>query len=783
MNPIGERVMNNINDKRSKLLRDLLASGTGTIHLAGICGVGMAGLAVLLKARGFRITGCDLMLNKLAGWLTERGIDVSNQHSPDHITPEVNWVIRSAAVSEASAEIQAALQKNIPIYKRGEVLPALLELSETSIAIAGTHGKTTTSTFTAQLLASAGRQPSFCIGGEVDPLGGVAGAGSGDITIAEADESDGTLALYHPDIAVITNIDFDHMEHFSGVTEFEDCFRTFIQQTQKCLIYCADDERAAKLCGEHGHGISYGLSPAAQLHAKHLQEHTTFTSFQVSWRNHDLGVFTVPAPGRHNVLNALASLAVGLELALTPDQLRQSLAKVVLPRRRFERIIDRDDVVVVSDYAHHPAEITALVRAAHRLGRPRTFGVFQPHRYTRTLALGPDYPLAFEGLDEVVLCPVYAASEKPLPGGSIWDLYAHCRKRPHLRTVVATSLRDAWEYSRNQLRIGDLFLIIGAGDVDRIARWAQDDLKQVRVDELHSLIGRAIRQIDLSATIVKGNEPLAGRTTLGVGGRADLWMEIGTEHDLEKIAIWCSQETIPLQILGGGSNVLVSDLGVRGVVARLVGEPFRRIEERGDLIVAGAGTPLARLASWAEEHQKTGLEFLEGIPGTVGGAVVGNAGACGGSIANVLAWVRILDRDNRICTLTRENLEFGYRSCPTLRGQIVIDAGFRLNPGNSDAIRRKHEELAAHRVWAKGLRSAGSIFKNPPGNFAGKIIEQSGFKGFTVGGASVSLHHANVIVTQSGATASDVLAVLEIIREVIQRTQGVRLETEIKIME
>ena len=775
--------MNNHLDQRNELLGKLLASSTGTVHLAGICGVGMAGLAVLLKARGFKVTGCDLMLNKLAGWLRDRGIEVSERHSPAHITPEVNWVIRSAAVPETSAEIQAALNNKLPVFKRGEVLPALLELSTKAIAVSGTHGKTTTSTFIAQILTSAGCQPSFCIGGEIDSLGGVAGSGDGDITVVEADESDGTLALYHPEIAVITNIDFDHMEHFKGIEEFEACFNAFAQQTRKCLIYCADDARAAKLCESKTHGVSYGLSPNAHLHAKRLQEHPTSTTFQVSWRNHDLGLFTVPAPGRHNVLNALAALAVGLEVGLSPDQLRTSLGKVVLPRRRFERIIDRDDVVIVSDYAHHPAEITALVSAARRLGRPRTFGVFQPHRYTRTLALGPDYPPAFHGLDEVVLCPVYAASEAPLAGGSIWDLYAHCRKHQNLRTVVATSLRDAWDYSRNQLRMGDLFLIIGAGDVERIARWAQDDLKQYRVDELHSLLGRAIRQIDLSATLVKGNESLAGRTTLGVGGRAELWMEIGTEQDLEKAALWCRKETIPFQILGGGSNVLISDLGVRGVVARLTGEPFRRIEERNETIVAGAGTPLARLSSWAEEHGKTGLEFLEGIPGTVGGAIFGNAGAWGSSIADVLSWVRILDQDNRMCILKRENLDFGYRSCPTLKDQLIIEAGFRLQSGDPASIRAKHVELAAHRTWMKGLRSAGSVFKNPPGLFAGKLIEDAGLKGFTVGGASISARHANIIVTQSGATASDVRAVLEITREEVFRKQGIRLETEIQIME
>lgn len=766
-----------------ELLQKLLKSGAGTVHLAGICGVGMAGLAVLLKSRGFAVTGCDLMINKLAGWLKNRGIPMQERHSPDHITSEVGWVIRSAAVPETSAEIQAAMNRNIPVFRRGEVLPALLELSPLSIAIAGTHGKTTTTSFVAQILTAAGCRPSFCIGGEVEALGGVAGTASGDITVAEADESDGTLALYHPEIAVITNIDFDHMEHFTGVEDFEACFRRFIEQTRRSLIYCADDPRAAQLCGDQGHGLSYGFSPGARLHAKRVQEHGATTTFQVQHDHHTLGLFTVPAPGRHNVLNALASIAVGLELGLSPDQLRDALAKVTLPRRRFERIIDRDDVLVISDYAHHPAEISALIRATQRLGRTRTLGIFQPHRYTRTLALGQNYPPSFQGLDEIVLCPVYAASESPLPGGAIWDLYAHCRKHQGLRAVVSTSLQKAWDYCRTQLRMGDLLLIIGAGDVERIAGWAAKDLKNCRVDELHSLTGRAMRQIDLTATLIKGNEPMAGRTTLGVGGRAELWMEIGNERDLELIVRWCHQEAIPLNILGGGSNVLVSDLGVSGVVARLTGESFRQIKSHEEGVAAGAGTSLARLANWAQANSHTGLEFLEGIPGTVGGAVSGNAGAWGGSIADIITWVRILDSEGRRRTLLRQDLEFSYRSCPTLRHQIIIEAGFRLQPGNPVHIRQKQAELAAHRVWAKGLRTAGSVFKNPPGHFAGRLIEQSGLKGFSIGGASITQHHANVIVTQTGATASDVLAVLELTRDKVLRETGISLEPEVKIME
>lgn len=763
-------------------LGDIISGGGGHVHLAGICGVGMAGLAVLLKARGFRVSGCDLMINRLAGWLREQGIPVAERHSADHLGGDVTWVIRSAAVPDTSGEIKAALARGLPVFKRGEVLPALLNETP-SIAVAGTHGKTTTSSFIAQVLARAGLAPSFCIGGEVDSLGGVAGIGTSPITVAEADESDGTLALYAPEIAIVTNIEFDHMEHFASVEAFESCFRTFVRQTRRRIIYCIDDARAARVCEGEPLGLSYGLSHAATLQGTIISESADSTGFDVRLRGQALGPFTVPAPGRHNVLNMLACLAVGLEYGLSADTLRAAVPLARLPRRRFERIIERDDLTVISDYAHHPSEIAALVKAAGQLKRSRRLAVFQPHRYTRTLALGADFPASFEGLDEIVLCPVYAASEAPLPGGSIWDLYTHCRKAGLQRVSVASSILNAWQYCREQLRVDDLFLVIGAGDVERIAGWARDELGRRRIQDLDSLVGRAIRQIDLQATLIKGREPMSRHTTLGVGGCADLWMDIGTESDLLKIAAWAHREATPFRIIGGGSNILASDLGIRGVVARLSGESFRQVTERDGLVVAGAGTPLSKLLNWAEEHGLTGLEFLESIPGSVGGAVRGNAGAWGQSMADAVAWVRCLDQDDRISTLPREALDFGYRSCSALHNQIILDVAFKLSPGSRPSILKQREEIARRRDWMKGWRSAGSVFKNPPGAYAGQLIEQAGLKGYALGGASISEHHANIIVTRPGATASDVRAVLEKAREEVLRLSGVMLETEIQYLE
>lgn len=759
---------------------DLVARGSGHIHMVGICGVGMAGLAILLQRRGFTVSGCDLMVNKLAGWLRERHVSVTEGHSPSHLNNDVTLVVRSTAVPESSPEIVAARAKELPILRRGELLPALLEGSA-SIAISGTHGKTTTSSFIAQALTTAGLNPSFCIGGEVTPLGGIARAGTGNTIVVEADESDGTLTLYHPDIAVITNIEFDHMEHFATVEAFEACFQTFIHNTRQRVIYCADDPRASRLCTGHNTAIGYGLKPGAFLRAELFKELASSSECLLFRGNERLGTFTVPAPGRHNVLNALACIAVCLERGLAFNQIRDAIAHVSLPRRRFDRLLNRDDVVVISDYAHHPSEITALVRAAEHLHRPRLLGVFQPHRYTRTQALGPDFPPSFRGLSEIILTPVYAASEPPLPGGTVWDLYAHCRRDNRTPVSVATSLRQAWEYHRSQLRMGDVFLVIGAGDVERIALWARDDLLKTRVDELPSLVGEIIRSADLEATVVRGHERLGLKTTFAVGGSTDVWMEMGNSRDLAKVLLWTQAKGIPFRILGGGSNILVSDLGVRGVVARLTGNEFHSLSHDNGVITAGASVPIARLLSWAEEHAFAGLEFLESIPGTIGGAARGNAGAWNQAIGDRIVWVRGLNTEGKEVTLPRAALDYDYRRCPALRGLVITQVGLGVQPGEAQLIHQLRTDYAGRRAWMKGLHSAGSVFKNPPGDHAGRLIEQSGLKGFAIGGASISNRHANVIVTEKNATASDVLAVLEITRATVQRQFNIQLETEINL--
>jgi UDP-N-acetylmuramate--alanine ligase len=773
------------------VLTRLLDARETDVHLIGVSGVGMAGLARLLHARGFRVTGCDLVPGRPAEWLTAQGIAVRTGHDPVHIRPGTDWVVRSAAVPEDNPEVARAIEWGIPVFTRGQVLPALLD-AHVSVAVGGTHGKTTTSTFIALMLRAAGRDPGWCIGGEVCGPGTVAHVGADRELVVEADESDGTLALYHADIAVVTNVEFDHMEHFESEEAFRQCFRHFAEQARRRVLYCLDDPGARTLCELDDGNVSYGFAEAAQVRAVAVELRAHSAAFDLTVGGAFMGRVALPVPGKHNVVNALAACAVGLELGLGAGDIVQALSGVALPRRRFERVVEHDGITVISDYAHHPSEVRALIGTAMGVPHRRLMAVFQPHRYTRTAALGEAFPPAFAGLDALILTPVYAASERPLSGGTVWDLYerfAATRVREAAEVgasapavMVAPGLEQAWAYIGHRLAAEDLLLVIGAGDVEKLGSWAHRHIvggdAPASPGSLLSVLGER-----LTDSVCRANEPLAGKTTLRVGGSADVWVQIGSIADLSRILDWTAQCDVPLRLLGGGSNVLVGDLGLRGVVGRLAGSEFRALRREGDTVIAGAAVPVAKFINMLQENGLSGLEFLQGIPGTVGGCLAMNAGAWGGTVGEQVSWIRCLNRDGGECILHAKDLEWRYRGCPTLASRVVVEAAFRGIAGDPGAIAERRAGFAAKRAWLRGKRSAGSVFKNPAGDYAGRLLEDAGLKGFRVGAARVAEEHANVIETGEGATASDVMALLTKMRSVVQAKHGVCLETEIAIWE
>lgn len=409
----------------------------GQVHLMGIGGIGMAGIAFLLQERGFTVTGCDLQANRQTEWLRNQGVEIVVGHHESHITHATDWLIRSTAVPDAHPEVMHAAKQGIPVSRRGEVLPALMR-DRICIAVSGTHGKTTTTAMIAQVLGCG-----YCVGGEIVGEAGVARDGA--VMVVEADESDGTVAGYTPDYAIITNIEYDHMEHHHSEAAFIGCFEQLIEHTKKKVYFCADDPISRRVCSAH---------PKCE----------PFT-----YPNPSL---PIALPGAHNQWNAAAALAVARHWKSAEDAL-QALKHLRPIRRRFETVFNDKGIQIVSDYAHHPTEIAAVIQTAAELKPTRLLGVFQPHRYTRTLALGPDFPSSFDGLEKLWLLPVYAASEQPLPGGTTEDLIQRFPAEWADKIQHCPDLEQAWACIQSDLREGDLLLIMGAGDIEQLAEWAR----------------------------------------------------------------------------------------------------------------------------------------------------------------------------------------------------------------------------------------------------------------------------------------------------------------------
>ncbi len=777
-------------------LKRLLARSKGHVHCMGAAGIGLAGLAYQLRCDGWTVSGCDLSAggNRQVDWLMDHGVQVFKGHSPEHLQSGVDWIVHSTAVPPSHPELQAARAAGLPVYRRGAVLAAWLQ-RWTAAVVCGAHGKTTTTAMLTQILRQCGLPAAWCIGGDCPALDGVAGRDDGaQLCVVEADESDGTLAEYAPDVTVLTNVEFDHAEHYANLDELRACFATVLARTRRRVIYCADDPEAAALGAKIPGAIGYGFNVGAAVRGDAFHDDGLSVRMRVSTPDAPAVELILPTPGRHNALNALGAYAAALELGCAPEEIARALKGFVPVRRRFETIFTSPAIRVFSDYAHHPTEIAAAVSMLSRLPRPegdtssgvrRRLAVYQPHRYSRTRTLVGDFPQSFAGIDELLLAPVYAASEPEAAGGTIWDLYAAFRTaKTAPPRVITAGLEQIWEYLRRTLSEGDDLLVAGAGDVARLTDWAAAALtakrKGVALNPIPAWRDDLRRLSWDAATQWRVWQPLSSCTTWRVGGPADVLFDVGSLRDAVTALRWAARRRVPVTCLGAGSNVLVSDLGVRGLVLRLSGLEFRQLRRLdGDRIEVGAGVRMSELTAWCAEQGLGGLEFLHGIPGTLGGALRMNAGAWGMSIGSHVLTVRCLDRDGVLEDLMSADLEFGYRACPGLANRVVVGAVLQTLPAASADIRSRLAEIAERRSKANWGASAGSVFRNPPGDYAGRLLEAAGCKGLTVGGARVADKHANVITAGAGTTASDILTLIEMMKKRVSVGFNVELVREI----
>jgi len=760
----------------------LFGRGTRAIHCLGVGGMGLGPLAIYAAGLGFAVSGADdAPGDAMRGWLERAGVRLAE---PGLLPEETELVVVSSAVPPAHPALVAAGKRGLPILRRGEFL-AELARHRRLVAVCGSHGKTTTTAMLVTALRAAGLAPGYVGGGLfADAATPPADAGSGDLLVAEIDESDGTIGRFSPFLTLIVNLDWDHPDHYRTQAELEAAFAALLSRTDGPVLVNTACELSARVAGDRagvqtfGRGGAYTLVSASSAGP---------VGIELSLGGRFLPALPsarVRAFGDFNALNATAALAAAqlLGVALRGDL----LANYPGVRRRQAVLESGAAFTVIEDYAHHPSEIAALLTGL-RLRLPaegRLRVVFQPHRYSRTRQFAAGFAAALSTADALYLLDVYGAGEAPLDGGTSADLATTIRAAsPELPLVHLAGAHEA-VYSRvgSDLRPGDLVAIVGAGDLDVSARaWLAGFDRSAWWDRVADALTPRVSV----ETEIRREVSLADKTTLRVGGAARLYAEPANDSDLVDLVRAAHALGLRILPLGRGSNLLVPDEGVDALVISLrhpFWESFTPLPD--GRIRVGAGLRLKNLCGLAAKAGLVGFEFLEGIPGNLGGSLRMNAGAMGGWIFDVVESVDFVTLAGERRSLPRSAMHVDYRHCAELENAIAL--GAVLRPPGGDTIRPSadiHQQIDVYRDKRRKTQprepSAGCIFKNPSGDSAGRLIDAAGLKGIREGDAEVSPVHANFIVNHGRARAADVIALVRRVRAEVESKHGVRLEPEV----
>ncbi len=438
------------------------------IHFVGIGGIGMSGIAEVLLNLGFTVTGSDLRKTDITARLEELGADVLYGHRQENVQ-DAHVVVISSAVRQDNPEVVEARRRSIPVIQRAEMLAELMRMKY-SIAVAGAHGKTTTTSLVASVLRNAGLDPTCVIGGRLNSLGTNAKLGSSIYLVAEADESDGTFLKLFPTVAVVTNIDLEHLDFYKGMDDIKAAFLAFVNKVPffGLVIACIDNQNLASLIPSiERRCVTYGLSEKADLRAVDLCHSGFSTRFGVVHKGEKLGEVNLSTPGVHNVVNALAALAVGMELDINFEPMREALEQFSGIHRRLE-VKWNDGIKLIDDYGHHPTEIRATLSAIRSMWKGRIIVAFQPHRYTRTRALLDEFVTSFTDADVLVLTEIYAASEERIEGISGSLLADRIRTGGHGNVEFAPTKEEVVRLVSQIAKPGDMVVTLGAGDIYKV---------------------------------------------------------------------------------------------------------------------------------------------------------------------------------------------------------------------------------------------------------------------------------------------------------------------------
>ena len=488
----------------SKYLAEILMGGELRIHLIGVAGSGMSGIAGLLLAMGHTVSGSDKVTNVEVQRLQKLGLEFHQPQNAANIH-YADLVIFSSAIRPGNVEYDEAIRQGVSMVRRADALAAIMQCKR-GIVVCGMHGKTTTSSMAAHVLRVGGAKPSHYVGAEIPILGTNAHWDTdGDWFVAEGDESDGTLANYSTEHAIILNIEEEHLDYYEDLAAIEAVFNQLMDQTRGTIYFCADDPHASRICGSRPGVISYGASANADYRFESLHDAHFQSRFEVIRHGERLGVVELNVPGLHNVSNAMSVIALASELGIAFPKIVEALASFRGARRRFDIKYRSEKFLVVDDYAHHPSEIRATLATARNGSHRRILVLFQPHRYTRTVKLKDEFGTAFDDAQFVFLADIYPASEPPIPGVTsqmIADaMAAHGHHGGHYVSDRAQMVLEAGRL----LQPGDCILSLGAGNIHEQGSILARDLSAM--EELHAAMGEGV---------IKLYEPLSKHTTLRV---------------------------------------------------------------------------------------------------------------------------------------------------------------------------------------------------------------------------------------------------------------------------
>ena len=745
----------------------------------GVAGMGMAPLACWMASAGYQICGYDAHVQeRVRNWLDQAGVELHDFLFPENVS-QYTTLVYSSAVAASHPFLVAARNSGLRLLRRGEMLAEIAK-KKRLIAVVGSHGKTTTSGMIAHGLQHCGIEANYILGGLFsDPSQAPSHYCENEWLVAEVDESDGTIDQFSPEVSLVLNVDWDHADQYSEAAHLEDAFTQLLSRTNQTI-----------------------LSPSSlQLP---IDSHAEVQHFDGS--SEELNLQAPPA-GRFNLSNGDAAAKV---LSLLSDQLSDDvLSSFKGMARRQSTLHVSDELVVIEDYAHHPTEVDALLdclRSTHP--DHRIVVVFQPHRYSRTRQFKKEFAASLAAADEVMLLPVYAAFENHLEDADSKALAsAFSEERPE---VIEATLSGVEILKERASERPTLVAFVGAGDIEEFASaftswmYAESKLgvtplgehqpqkahskppKGVTPPSLIDVAFRAYLSSRLSPDcVIKQEESLAKKTTMRIGGTARLYAEPANLSDLRELMRAAELFGLPTFCLGRGSNLLVSDDGFPGVVMRFSAPAWRTVKNLGEgRIWAAAGGRLKEICGFAAKQGLAGFEFLEGIPGAVGGALRMNAGAMGSWMFDVVERVQYIDEFGKFQDLPRDAFHFGYRKVEEISRGIALGAILTSVDSESEsAIRGRIDGYSSSRKESQPrAASAGCIFKNPDGNYAGKLIDELGIKGMRVGEAEVSEVHGNFIVNHGGATASDVIELVKQIRAKVQAESGYILEPEVLLV-